>query len=189
MELNGFPLYSSANSAASAGLKNFKTTNERFGAKSLGKTWMRYVSSNYNLTYRIMRRWPMPSTTGATNARKSEGVIRDGTARTPNITPSESESKLSEVDIAETLASSSSGEGLLDPCRNICTMPSGKLVVPDLLCVCGTKVASSGPEMILWSKEILAKVNEVSHLFRVLLPSFRCVILRTSDQSQSSQYL
>jgi hypothetical protein len=35
MELNGFPLYASANSVASEGLKNFKTTNERFGAKSL----------------------------------------------------------------------------------------------------------------------------------------------------------
>jgi hypothetical protein len=36
IELNGLPLYASANSAASVGLKNFKTTNERFGAKSLG---------------------------------------------------------------------------------------------------------------------------------------------------------
>ena len=36
IELNGLPLYTSANSAASVGLKNFKTTNERFGAKSLG---------------------------------------------------------------------------------------------------------------------------------------------------------
>ena len=37
MELNGLPLYASANSAASEALKNFKTTNERFGAKSLGE--------------------------------------------------------------------------------------------------------------------------------------------------------
>ena len=37
IELNGLPLYASANSAASVGLKNFKTTNERFGAKSLGR--------------------------------------------------------------------------------------------------------------------------------------------------------
>jgi hypothetical protein len=37
IELNGLPLYASANSAASVGLKNFKTTNERFGAKSLAE--------------------------------------------------------------------------------------------------------------------------------------------------------
>jgi len=35
MELNGFPLYSSANSAAAAGLRNLIMTIERFGAKSL----------------------------------------------------------------------------------------------------------------------------------------------------------
>ena len=37
MELKGFPLYSSANSAAAAGLRNFITTMERLGAKSLSK--------------------------------------------------------------------------------------------------------------------------------------------------------
>ena len=88
----------------------------------------------------------MPSTAGATKARKSEGVIHDGTARTPSITPSDSKS---ENDISETLASSSSGEGLLDPSRKTCTVPSGKLVVPDLLCACGTKVASAGPVTII----------------------------------------
>jgi len=103
----------------------------------------------------------MPSTAGATNARKSEGVIHDGTARTPSITPSESRSKLSEIDISETLASSSSGEGLLDPSRKTCTVPSGKLVVPDLLCVCGTKVASAGPVMISCSKEVPVKLDDV----------------------------
>jgi hypothetical protein len=35
MELNGFPLYSSANSAAAAGFKNLIMAIERLGAKSL----------------------------------------------------------------------------------------------------------------------------------------------------------
>ena len=131
----------------------------------------------------------MPSTTGATNARKSEGVIHDGTARTPNITPSESVSKLLEIDISETLASSSSGEGLLDPSRKTCTEPSGKLVVPDLLCECSTKVASAGPVMILCLKGIPVNVNKVSHLCHVPLLSFHRAMLRTSDQSQSNQCL
>lgn len=33
----------------------------------------------------------MPSAAGATNERKSEGVIQDGTARTPRVTLSHSE--------------------------------------------------------------------------------------------------
>lgn len=39
---------------------------------------------------RIMRRWVMPSAAGATKDRKSDGVIHEGTARTPNMIPSES---------------------------------------------------------------------------------------------------
>lgn len=100
----------------------------------------------------------MPSITGATNPRKSDGVIQDGTARTPSITPSEPGSKSSGINISETLASSSSGEGLLDPSRNTCTMPSGKWVVPDFLWVCGTKVASAGPVMVF--KEIPVNGDE-----------------------------
>ena len=116
----------------------------------------------------------MPSTAGATKVRKSEGVIHDGTAKTPSITPP-SES-WSEIDISETLASSSSGEGLLDPSRKTCTVPSGKLVTPDLLRACGTKVASTGPVMISCLKETRdICMDGVSHLYHVPLPSFHPV--------------
>ena len=71
MLLNGFPLYASANSAASARLGKFTTTIERLGRES-----------------RIMRRCSIDSAAGATKARKSEGVIHDGTARTASMTPS-----------------------------------------------------------------------------------------------------
>lgn len=58
IELNGLPLYASANSAASVGLKNFKTTNERFGAKSLAERRKsdKFSNATIVLTYRIMRR-------------------------------------------------------------------------------------------------------------------------------------
>jgi hypothetical protein len=39
-------------------------------------------------TDRTKRRWAIPSAAGATNARKSEGVIHAGTARTPRVIPS-----------------------------------------------------------------------------------------------------
>ena len=131
----------------------------------------------------------MPSTAGATKARKSEGVIHDGTARTPSITPSES---WSEIDISETLASSSSGEGMLEPSRKTCTVPSGKLVEPDLLRACGTKVASTGPVMIsdtVFKGDSGQIVDGASHLCHVPLPFFHRVGLKTSLQSQSSQPL
>ena len=67
-------------------------------------------------TYRIMRRWPIPSTAGATNAKKSDGVIQDGTAKTPSMIPSVSSMGVVS-DISATLASSSSGVGLLEPSR------------------------------------------------------------------------
>lgn len=37
---------------------------------------------------RIIRKWVMDSEAGATKARKSEGVIHDGTARTASMMPS-----------------------------------------------------------------------------------------------------
>lgn len=37
---------------------------------------------------RIIRKWVMDSAAGATKARKSEGVIHDGTARTASMMPS-----------------------------------------------------------------------------------------------------
>lgn len=39
-------------------------------------------------TNRIILRWAIPSAAGATKARKSDGVIQDGTARTPIVTSS-----------------------------------------------------------------------------------------------------
>jgi len=92
--------------------------------------------------YRIMRRWPMLSTAGATKERKSEGVIHGGTASTPSIIPSESSSKPS----IAVFASRSSCVGLAVPSRKTCMTPSGKFVEPDFFLVCGTKVASAGPE-------------------------------------------
>lgn len=38
----------------------------------------------------MIRKWVMPSAAGATKARKSDGVIHDGTASTPIMTPAES---------------------------------------------------------------------------------------------------
>lgn len=93
IELKGLPLYASANSAASAELKNLIMTMERFGKES-----------------RIIRRCAMLSAAGARNPRKSDGVIHDGTARTPNIGPSESSCTLEDVEAVDL---SSSGEGLV----------------------------------------------------------------------------
>lgn len=39
----------------------------------------------------MIRKWDIPSAAGATNVKKSEGVIQDGTARTPSMTPSAGE--------------------------------------------------------------------------------------------------
>lgn len=84
----------------------------------------------------------MLSAAGATKAKKSEGVIHDGTARTPNITPSDASST------EEVMDASSSWEGLLAESRNTCTTPSGRFVDPDLVRVLGIKVASAGPNLI-----------------------------------------
>lgn len=96
----------------------------------------------------------MPSTAGATKSRKSEGVIHAGTANTPSIIPSESLSSVSESDISSTLASSSSGVGLPEPSRKTCTVPSGRLVDPIFFRVCGTKVASAGPNKSLFCQYV-----------------------------------
>lgn len=55
IELNGLPLYASANSAASAAFLKFTTTIERFGRESLiNISQLRYL----NLTYRTLPNHP-----------------------------------------------------------------------------------------------------------------------------------
>ena len=70
MELNGLQLYASVNSTASFGSGNLMTAKERLGTES-----------------RIILKCEILDDAGATNLRKSEGVIQEGTARTPSMTP------------------------------------------------------------------------------------------------------
>jgi len=65
----------------------------------------------------MMRIWDIPSEAGATNERKSEGVIHEGTANTPTITPSHS--ALLEIVEADAVASSASEERILAESRNM----------------------------------------------------------------------
>jgi len=90
---------------------------------------------------RIIRKWPMLPVAGPTKARKSEGVIQDGTASTPSVTPASSISGRT----SEAFLSNSSSPGRFPASRKMWTVPSGRLVVPDLLRELGTNVASTGP--------------------------------------------
>jgi hypothetical protein len=94
----------------------------------------------------MIRKCAIPSTAGATKAKKSEGVIQEGTARTASITPSVSTGR------EDATASKSVKEGLFSEPRNTWTVPSGKLVVPTFLRVCGTNVASACPVVALMYK-------------------------------------
>ena len=90
---------------------------------------------------RIIRKWPMLPVAGPTKAKKSEGVIQDGTASTPSVTPASSISGRT----SEAFLSNSSSPGRFPASRKMWTVPSGRLVVPDLLRELGTNVASTGP--------------------------------------------
>ena len=59
----------------------------------------------------MILRWAIPSAAGATNDKKSDGVIQAGTARTPSITHSDPVVSL------EAEASSSSFEGAVADSR------------------------------------------------------------------------
>ena len=96
----------------------------------------------------------MPSAAGATKARKSDGVIHDGTASTPIMMPSESctaprastgEARGGDGALDEDAAGAAS-EGLMTS-RYRCTTPSGRFVDPDFdrSWDLGTKVAVAGP--------------------------------------------
>ena len=104
----------------------------------------------------ISLRCAMLSAAGATKARKSEGVIHDGTARTSIIMPSESRRIVGSdpatvglvdgVDVEATACA----YGVFGTSRNRCTTPSGRLTEPDLdLGGFGLKVAVAGPGMIV----------------------------------------
>lgn len=83
---------------------------ERFGKESLVQPYLYEPNNRLCTTHRIIRRCAMLSAAGARNPRKSDGVIHDGTARTPNIGPSESSCTLEDVEAVDL---SSSGEGLV----------------------------------------------------------------------------
>jgi hypothetical protein len=90
IELNGLPLYASVNSTASFGSGNLMTAKERLGTES-----------------RIILKCEILDDAGATKLRKSEGVIQEGTARTPSITPTSIVTFSFSVDLA-------GGDGLMD---------------------------------------------------------------------------
>ena len=94
---------------------------------------------HFNDTHRMMRICDIPSEAGATNERKSEGVIHGGTANTPTITPSQS--ALLETVEAPAVVSSASEERILAESRNMWTTPSGRSVEPVFVCLLGMKVA------------------------------------------------
>lgn len=93
---------------------------------------------NERRTHRIILRCAIPSAAGAMYARKSEGVIHDGTARTASMTPPLSST-------ASVNSPSCCGASSDSSCRYTCTTPSGRLVDPDLL-LRVTKDARAGPD-------------------------------------------
>lgn len=104
-------------------------TMDRFGAESLHETGQLFPRLLIGVTDRMMRRCVIASAAGATKARKSDGVIQEGTARTPNITESGSD----DVGDTDSIAPSSSWDGLFVESRNIWTVPSGRFVDPDFV--------------------------------------------------------
>jgi hypothetical protein len=66
-------------------------------------------------TNRIKRRCAIPSTAGPIKSRKSEEVIQEGMASTPNVTPASS----SRGNVSVTDSASSSGGGLFSASRKI----------------------------------------------------------------------
>jgi hypothetical protein len=137
--LNDFPLYASANSAASAAFGNLMTTIDRLGAESLRAQRLDVSHNDMNTNaYLIILRWAMPPAAGATKPKKSDGVIHDGTAKTASITPP--------VDRDGGSSSYSvSRDGLGVELRSKWTVPSGRFIEPDFDRVWGIKVAVAGP--------------------------------------------
>ena len=128
-----------------------------------------------------MRRCAILSAAGAKNPRKSDGVIHDGTAKTPNTVPSKSSWIIEDV---EAVDSSSSWEGLLAESLKTCTTPSGRLVDPDFVRVCGTKTASAKDGLTYMRGDIQRTNLDPVVLF---LSPWQYEVLFLSPQSPPSQ--
>ena len=145
IELKGFPLYASMNSAASDGFENLMTTIDLFGAVSLPRSIVSMALPHILSTaYLIILRCDIPSPAGATKVKKSEGVIHAGTAKIASVTPP-SASRVTFPDEAWGSASISSVVRAFAASRKICTTPSGRLVEPSFVRLFGTKEAEAGP--------------------------------------------
>lgn len=86
--LNGFPLNSSTNSAASRLLRNLRSAIARLGDESLYKEVSQLGLKPLWEAHRMMRRWRSVSVAPAMKVRKSAEVIQDGTASTASTAPS-----------------------------------------------------------------------------------------------------
>lgn len=85
----------------------------------------------------MILRWAIPSAAGAVKARKSDGVIHDGTARTAKTSPLllSSQTKASESIFAFS--------------RKTCTVPWGSCAVPEVGGVNGTNLAVAASDYII----------------------------------------